>query len=545
MSISVKRSVLSIICILLVFTVLTRCIKEEFDPDNFDASLDLKSGMAIPIGFSHLAFEEYLTDSLIGEELKIGEDGFLYLCYNAPIDLGVMGDILSINDAAANTQLLNQTGSVIFLDTPGASLIIMDSVNIPIVSTQVDARIDSIQLLSGTIQIDVNSSNLTGSVTFLIDGLRQNGILFSATRNLSDPDFSLPLNDYSVVPEHDISGNDFLKCIIFVTLQPTSGPVAPGGTIIDFRADLTDPAYQTIYGDFEGYTIDFPLQTIPTPFFNQLIEGEILFADPKFKLFFSNSVGVPFGIFFRRIEAIDRNNIGTPLTGSGVPLETSPKMIKYPSLSQAGETINDSLVIDRNNSNLPDFIAASPESIMIEGSAMIAQLVPPATTFIRYDSEYKITSAIDLPLWGKADFIILLDTLDFDYLSSSLPPPEEIEKLVVRTSITNSFPITAYPQIYLLDENRVLIDSLFTGSEMVEGASDTNGDGIADPAKQDPIDIDLPRSRIDNLMDARYILIKGSIMTTDFPSIDVKLYSTYFLDYNVGIIAQLKIQTGK
>ncbi len=456
-----------------------------------------------------------------------------------------MGDILSINAAAANRQLLNQTGSVIFLDTPGASLIIMDSVNIPIVSTQADARIDSIQLLSGTIQIDVNSSNLTGTVTFLIEGLQLNGVPFSDTRNLSDPDFSIALNDYSLVPEHDISGNNVLKCIIYVRLQSASGPVSPGGTIIDFRADLTDPAYETIYGNFEGYTIDFPLQAIPTPFFNQVTEGEIHFTDPKFKLFFFNSVGVPFGIYFSRIEAIDRNNIATPLTGSGVPVETSPKIIGYPAISQAGETIYDSLVIDRNNSNLPDFIASFPESIMIEASAGISDLGSAENTFIRYDSRYSVSVSIEIPLWGKADFILLPDTLDFDYLSSALPPPDEIERLIVRTSITNSFPVTVYPQIYLLDENRLLIDSLFTGNEMIEGASDTNGDGIADPNKQSPIDIDLPRTRIDNLLNTRYFIVKGSIMTTDFPVIDVKLYSTYFLDYNVGLIAQLKIQTGK
>jgi len=96
-----------------------------------------------------------------------------------------------------------------------------------------------------------------------------------------------------------------------------------------------------------------------------------------------------------------------------------------------------------------------------------------------------------------------------------------------------------------LDENRVLIDSLFTGSEKIEGATDTNGDGKADPEKQAPVDIDLPRSKIDNLFETRFILVKGSIMTTDFPAIDVKFYSTYFLDYNVGIIAQIKVKTGK
>jgi hypothetical protein len=115
----------------------------------------------------------------------------------------------------------------------------------------------------------------------------------------------------------------------------------------------------------------------------------------------------------------------------------------------------------------------------------------------------------------------------------------------VRTSITNSFPVTVYPQIYLLDENYMMLDSLFTGTQKIEGATDTNGDGRADPHKQPPIDIDLPRSKIDNLLNSRYLLAKGRIMTTDFPELDVKLYSTYYLDLNIGLIAQLKINTGQ
>jgi hypothetical protein len=99
--------------------------------------------------------------------------------------------------------------------------------------------------------------------------------------------------------------------------------------------------------------------------------------------------------------------------------------------------------------------------------------------------------------------------------------------------------------VYLLDGNRMLLDSLFSGTDKVEGASDTNNDGIADPYKQAPLDIDLPRSKIDILSRTRYLITRGMIMTTGYPSQDVRFYSTYYLDYNIGIIAQLKIKTGK
>jgi hypothetical protein len=539
-----KRINITIISLSFLLVFFYGCIKEKFDSSNFDSSLNLHPGLAVPVGYSHLGFEKYLAEAHLQDELRIGNDGFLSLYHFAEIDSGTMGDILSINDVSVNSSINNQTGSVIFLNAPGTSFDLVDSILIPISIPQINARIDSVSLRTGTLLLDITSPNITGTVTFAINGLRLNGTPFSTTTNLSNPDFTIPLDNYSLIPEHDIAGNNIVKCIISIHLQSPAGPINPGGLVMDVLSGLSNLQYETIYGNFGGYTINVPAKTISTPFFRQL-EGEILFADPKFKLFFSNSVGVPIGISFSRIDAIDKNNISHPLTGLGIPTAANPKIIGYPSLNQAGTTINDSLIFDRNNTNLPDFIAVSPDSITIKASAEIGLLAPSATSFIRYDSKYKISATMELPLWGKADILVLLDTMDFDYLSSALPPPEEIEKLIVRTSITNSFPVTAYPQIYLLDAGYVVLDSLFTGTQKIEGATDTNGDGKADPHKQPPIDIDLPRSRIDNLLNTRYIIVKGRIMTTDFPSQDVKFYSSYFLDYNVGVIAQLKILTGK
>lgn len=371
MTIPGYKSIRTISVILLLNTVFAACIKEKFDPAKFDASIDFRSGLAIPIGFSHLGFEKYFPDSLTGNELRIGKDGFMSLYYYTPIDSGVMEDLISISDANSSKYIVNQSGSVIFLNSPGSSFIYTDSLIIPITSTHTGARIDSIRLLSGTIQANINSNNLTGTILIQINGLRLNGLPFSTTRNLANPGFTLPLSGYSIIPGHDVSGNNILECAVTVSLQSASGPVNPGVSILDMQMGLSALSYETIYGDFGGYTIDFPARTIPTPFFNQLTGGQILFADPKFKLFFSNSAGVPFGIWFRRIDAIDGNRTSHSLTGPGIPAAGNPEIINYPSLVQAGQIINDSLIIDRTNSNLPGFINATPDSIVIEASAEI------------------------------------------------------------------------------------------------------------------------------------------------------------------------------
>jgi hypothetical protein len=155
-----------------------------------------------------------------------------------------------------------------------------------------------------------------------------------------------------------------------------------------------------------------------------------------------------------------------------------------------------------------------------------------------------VDASLEIPVWGKAEFFVLLDTLEFDYLSTSLPVPEELERLIVRVNITNGFPVEVIPQVYLLDENLVVIDSLFTG-QGIEGGDDKTGDGKVDPHSQEPFDIDLTNTKIEHLSNTYFIVTRGKLATTGFPDKDVKFFADYFLYYNIGLIAQLKINTGK
>lgn len=145
-----------------------------------------------------------------------------------------------------------------------------------------------------------------------------------------------------------------------------------------------------------------------------------------------------------------------------------------------GQSVSDSLVIGRANSNLSAFLSNRPSTINIDAAASLNPSGGSGLTFINHDSEYEVNASLELPLWGKAGFLVLLDTMTFDYLNTTLPVPEELERVIIRVNITNSFPVALYPQVYLLDENRMLLDSIFTGNEKVDGAIDTNNDGIAD-----------------------------------------------------------------
>jgi hypothetical protein len=310
---------------ILLFSLLS-CIREEFDSEKFDASQNLTPGLAVPVGFSRLGIQKYLNDTTINE-IRVSPDGFISLFYSINVVSGTMNGLLSMPQVNVNKTLLNGTGVTIDLQSAGTATDILDSILIPVSLGQATSRLDSIHLLSGNLQTNITSSGLTGTITYRFPGLLLNGTPLTRIRSFPNAGFSVPLTNYSIIPEHDAGGNNIIKCILSVHLQNPSGPINNGSPILDAGAALNGLDYETIWGDFEGHNISLPPFQFTTGIFNQVAGGYFEFADPELKFAFSNSIGVPLGLSIDRLEAIGRNNNHFTLTGAAVPTMANPKII--------------------------------------------------------------------------------------------------------------------------------------------------------------------------------------------------------------------------
>src|SRR5512138_2210671 len=198
----IKNFLESSVFLLLILTS-GGCIKEKFNPSRLDASQNLNAGLVVPIGFSHLGVEKYLSDPSLKNVLRIASDGFMSLYYSTPIDSGVMDTLISLSDVSVDKSILNTTGSVIFLDIPGKTFDYTDTLIIPVRTTRVNAHIDSIKIISASLQLNIVSSNLNGTITIQSNELKLNGLPFSTTRNLPNAVINLSLANYTIIPGHD------------------------------------------------------------------------------------------------------------------------------------------------------------------------------------------------------------------------------------------------------------------------------------------------------------------------------------------------------
>jgi hypothetical protein len=527
---------------LLLTLILTACIKERFDPGKFDPSVSLDPGLAVPVGFSTLRVEKFLRDASNDSILFIAPDGFVSVVYKKNVVSGNLTDMISIPPASYVHTVNNETGVDMILDLITDPVIYNYDLPIPVSLNTNNAEVDSIKLLSGSLLTGINVSGLSGTIEYVFPGLRKNGDTLRIHTPLAQP-VPVSLTGYTLICTNNGTTGNLLDCSVSLTIENSTGTIAPGAPIMTVTTDISDLMFETIYGNFEGFEIPIdPIQYAPG-IFNNIVKGSFEFAAPKISLYLSNSIGAAAGIAFTELKVVDSDNLVHVLSGPGVPTPASPKVIAYPSLSQEGESVNDSIIFDNTNSNLSELLVLNPDSISLTA---IASLYPPENNqpaFLRYDSKYSIDAAFDLPIWGNASLELVQDTLEFSYLGTSLPVPREIDSLIVRLIVWNQFPVSVKPQIYLLDENRLLLDSLFHDEQAIDGAKETDSDGKFKPLEQ-KISIGLSAETIQYLTQTHYIVTSGKIETSNFPDY-VKFYTDYILKYNIGLIAQLTINTGE
>jgi hypothetical protein len=144
-----------------------------------------------------------------------------------------------------------------------------------------------------------------------------------------------------------------------------------------------------------------------------------------------------------------------------------------------------------------------------------------------------------LPEWYRHEMDISMSyTMPFDMqeLSGS---SEEILRLMVRINAYNEFPAGITGQIYFLDIDNYVIDSVFTDEpfNLSKGSVDENGRTSEKFYLQK--DIEFPKERMDNLHQTRNILIEGKITNDDIDTNLVYFFPDYEVDVQVGVQVEL------
>lgn len=542
-----NKKLLFLLSIVAVTILMNSCYKDKLDFSKLSTTMEWDPNMAAPAIHSTLTIRDLLRDYDSTELFVEDQTGFLFLMYHKEVFSIPASDIVTLPDQSFSD---NFTGTSF---SPGA---------FPAGTTRSATKnytqtlllgtdaIDSLIFKDATFTTNVTSTFLhTGLLTITFPTVRKNGLPYSKTINIntSTGTFSsnqvfTDLTDYKANLKNP--NNNQLPVNLSLTFVSSGAPITAGNQLT-LDMTISNVKYSILWGNIGQRNFNIQEDTVNIELFNNTINANIYFMDPKIRLHIRNSFGVPIRATFNNFKIYSTvSNTYVPYV---FPSAYSPLLI-------AGATIpgtfapTDIQLDTANFSNIRSIVAENPRFVYLQTSAMTN---PPGTTQYNYvmdTSRLAVDLEVELPLWGRASWWIMQDTLDFDFsdfYKDSVPDLDNIDWVKLKINILNGMPTEAGVQIYLTDTLYNVIDTIFTPANMeIIQSGILGGTGKVVTPTRKTTEVMIYGSRLAGLMGVKKALVRGYVHTTNQGSTNVRFYSDYALDVKMGVQVQSHFNTG-
>jgi hypothetical protein len=329
-----------------------------------------------------------------------------------------------------------------------------------------------------------------------------------------------PGQPYNIIPfEYDLSLQSSSNQVTFLSTNALHMELSISNITLEYAEGYMGKQVET----FDEDTIE-----IEDDILNH-IEGTFELADPRVKFLYTNGFGIPAEL------ALDMT--GVFKDNSTVDLGAAPADISYPS-----DTLDlfkkDSLLFDKNNTEIEKLLVFPPPvKITYSGSATLNPDDNPAiNNFVKDTSFLEVGLEVEIPLDFKANNLAFEDTVDIEVDPGDFDP-EDLKFSKIYLNTQSWFPLNLQFQLTPYDS----ISGAVIGDPLVSDvlvAADVNAQGIVEKLKKNQEVIDMTSEFFQNLVDANQLIIKVILSTSGGGSQNVKILSTYTLDFQIGIQAK-------
>jgi len=494
--------------------------------------------LAVPLVNSELTLSD-LIDEANSEYITVDNEQLIHLIYRGSV-ISIDGEdvIYTRNQSISNVLTFNPSEIAEF--NLNDSVVIERDFNLFYDVNYGD--IDSMLMKA----LDWSASYSTGLdhdviVEFSLPSAKRNGTSFSNTATMSfgqSAQVAESLAGYLFDMTQGPNGTNDLPIKFKVTVRKTGSSVLNPGSTINFNMRFDKNKFRTFWG-YVGMEdlINSEADTLELNIFDDSEEGEFTIDDPRIKLIYTNSFGLPTEAEFLQFRSFSKQTGFTDITGFPTQLN-----IPYPTPAQFGQTLSDSIVLNKTNSNIGAVISSQPEKIVYQFEASTNPNGREQQNFIMDTSRLSFYLDFDLPLRGTADGFHLEQDEDFDL---DLGETVDLDHVVMRLYLENDFPVDLDVQIYYLDDMGTVIDSLFTPRDLLISSPPVDNDRRTIGFTTSIHDVNYSKSRIEAIEQAKQIRIDASINTTKDGQTQptVSFYEDYGLRVQLGVAAKVLIKT--
>ena len=427
-------------------------------------------------------------------------------------DLGISQGNLIIK----NSQTLEGTSDVFKFDFP-----------------EPDLKAFAAVLKKGTILVKTtNTSKMTGSVNLTLNEIKKNGVPLQINVPLSGSSTTIDLAGANINFASDpVVPYNQIPYVYSLTINSTAGYINYSATdIIKMDITLNGLEFKSITGDFgkRAITVDPDVFDLNVDMLDK-IDGSFKLANPSLVLTIRNSIGMP--------ASVNLEFTATNKDGKSASLNPPIFEIPVPANINAGIATK-SVVFDRSNSNIVNFIALPPTSqISYSGKVDFNSKVavsPLNPNFLDVDATFGIDMVMELPLELQISNLTFKDTSGINGSEY-----DKIESAELILNAKNGIPLDIDMQLLFVD---TLKNIQFGSSKKAKilSAAQVNTSGVI-TSVQSSQSFSLDAVEMENLRKANGIVFSGTVSSPSGGTVVAPIMSDSKLEMNVVIKAKVNL----
>lgn len=528
---------------------------DQFDMSSLSDEIELTPSFAAPVAYGGFSIQDILESFNDSAGLiSLNEDSLILLYYKMdPITL-YSDELLSIPDKiGAETYIQSDIDIPEWLVLGEGNALNFHKTERMDFAISPGDKLDSILLKSGDLELIAFSEfrhpgELTITSGSIID---QYGDSLNLTLPISTSDGSYrettryDLNGYRIILQGE-SDSAFVNIYFTLKLIKSSEPILQdqeAGVELSFQ----DVKYSSLYGYIATREITDLTQSIDLDFFSN-IDGlpTIYFADPQFNLTIQNSVGIPLTLDIKNFSSRSAVN------GNYVELEFKvddfmPHVINAPTVEQIGQSVPTPINFNVATCNIDELISNIPDRIEFSFSASSGNLPgSEVQNFLLDTSKLVLDAEVILPMWFGTSGYTLKQNLDID-IEGIMESASFIESLTFSLTTLNEWPLGVTLQLNFMDQSDNVIGALFETETALLTPAPVNLEGEVDKLALQPtvFDVVLSKELIADLSEAKALQLVATVKTSGDGLTPVKLISSYLLNYQLSVAADLRINTSE
>lgn len=394
------------------------------------------------------------------------------------------------------------------------------------------AKLTSIMLRSGSLSGAITSNlNFPVNAEVTINSITAHGVpLYTTVSLFNEKNFELDLSN-SVF---DLTNNGEQKANTLSFSVKLSSPGSEEPVTINFEdtAAITisvkslDPV--AVFGYLGTYEALLE-EGVELDIFNRVISGSINFEAPSVKAFISNELGMSAELIDNGDLYISGSNQSL-FPGKEVRLTEALKDVKVKRAAKPGESEQSIILLNGDNEPaFSEFLSLLPNETAFSFPVQIGSVTEDLTQFAIDSSGISGHIEVEFPLAFQALALTITDTLDLDVKFEN--EYGEILSGELNTYVTNYFPIELLLQVYFMDDNLQVLDSMFLERRVI-AAGDVNEEGkVIKPSKVNFV-VGFSGDKLENLSNSTYAKPLFVLNTTEQEH--VKVYSDSKVNFKVN-----------